>query len=191
MAVERGMKMSAIKHLMDEVAARMEIDDPNDERVKAEVNRLLSITKRRVAVIACHPNGGPLYIDKMGDEDEVFQFLKELETKGFLDYVHSILVMAEQGEDEVGDWIEFEDGSPVRVKSQPPCHATNGTPPLPGLEARLAGLQVEAYGQHHSVWSILQALTDEEIAETFSEILETCLQQGRTLIIPEVDPCKM
>ncbi len=33
--------MGAVKHLMDEVAARMEVQDPNDPRVQAEVERLL------------------------------------------------------------------------------------------------------------------------------------------------------
>jgi len=182
--------MGGVKHMMDVVAARMEISDPNDPKVLTEVKRLLSITKRRVAVIACHPNGGPLYIDKMGNEVEVFQFLKELEAKGFLDYVHSILVMAEQGEDEVGDWIEFKDGSPIRVKASPPRYPTNGTPPLPGLEARLAKIEADAYGEKHSVWSILQSLSDQEISELFSLTLESCLQEGRTLVIPEVAPCQ-
>ena len=171
--------------MMDEVAQRMEIDDPNDPKVQAEVERLLSITKRRVAVISCHPNGGPLYIDKMGNEDEVFKFLKELEATGCLEYVHSILVMAEQGEDEVCDWLDFEDGQPLGVKASPPRHTTNGTPPLPGLEVRLAGIEAEAYGQHRSVWSILQALTDKEIAETFGEVLESVLQAGRLCLESE------
>jgi len=43
--------MGATKHLMDEVAARMEIDDPNDPRVLAEVNRLLSTRQRRTTVM--------------------------------------------------------------------------------------------------------------------------------------------
>lgn len=38
--------MGAIKRMMEEVAERMEIDDPNDERVKAEVERLLSLSQR-------------------------------------------------------------------------------------------------------------------------------------------------
>jgi hypothetical protein len=39
--------MGGVKHMMDEVAARMGIDDPNDERVKAEVDRLLSELKEK------------------------------------------------------------------------------------------------------------------------------------------------
>ena len=38
--------MGQIKHLMDEVATRMGITDPNDPLVQAEVERLLSIPKR-------------------------------------------------------------------------------------------------------------------------------------------------
>ncbi len=34
--------MSQMKHMMDEVAARMGIQDPNDPRVQAEVERLLA-----------------------------------------------------------------------------------------------------------------------------------------------------
>lgn len=180
--------MSGIKHMMDEVAVRMGIDDPNDERVKAECERLLSITDRRLVILESHPNMGGYWFGKMGTEAEMLAYLKEQEAEGTLDYVYAILELKEGAKEESDDWLEFEDGQPVGVKPRTPSGVTNGTPPLPGLEARLAKIEAKAYGQHHSLWSILQSLTDDEIAEAFSDLLETVLQEGRSLIIPEVKP---
>lgn len=181
--------MGGVKHMMDEVAARMEIDDPNDPKVQAEVERLLSITNRRLVVLETHPNTGGCWFGKMGTAREVIAYLKEMAEKGSLAYVGGIVELKEGAKDEMLEWIELEDFQPVRVIVRPPGQTTNGTPPLPGLEARLARIQAEAYGQHHSVWSILQSLTDEEVAETFGKVLESVLQEGRTLVIPEVAPC--
>ncbi len=52
---------------------------------------------------------------------------------------------------------------------------------MPGLEKRLADIEASAYGQKRSVWGLLQAMTDEEIALTFGDVLEEVLQSGREL----------
>ena len=57
--------------------------------------------------------------------------------------------------------------------------SNEGTPPLPGLEKRLAEIKAEAYGQNQSAWSLLQAMSDEEIAHVLSDTLEGMLQSGR------------
>ena len=182
--------MSGVKHMMDEVASRMEIDDPNDPKVQAEVARLLSITDRRLVLIESHPNSGGFWVGRVGTEREVLEYLKKAEAEGNLDYAFSLIELKKGAGDEITDWIEFDGTDPIKLLERTPGGTTNGTPPLPGLEARLAGIQAEAYGQHRSVWSILQSLTDDEVAETFSDLLETVLQEGRTLIIPEVQPCQ-
>lgn len=182
--------MSGIKHMMDEVAARMEIDDPNDERVKAEVERLLSITQRRLVVLESHPNMGGYWFGKMATEAEMLAHLKQEEAEGNLDYVLAILELKEGAKEETDEWLEFEDSQPTGIKPRKFTGGVNGTPPLPGLEARLAKIQADAYGEKHSVWSILQSLSDQEISELFRMTLESCLQEGRTLVIPEVAPCQ-
>lgn len=174
--------MSAIKNLMDEVAARMGVTDPNNPAVLEEVERLLSVNDRRLVVVESHPNAGGFWVGKVGTEREVSEYLKTAEGNGDLDYIYAILELKKGAHDEVTKWIEFDDLSePIKllVSERTPGGA-KGTPPLPGLEARLAGIKSEAYGQQHSVWSILQTLADEEIASAFSDLLETMLQEGRT-----------
>ena len=173
--------MSGTKRLMEEVAERMEIDDPNDSRVKAEVERLLSIDRRRLVVLETHPNSGGCWFGKMGTETEITQYLKQLATDGTLNYVDGIVELKEGAHDEVLDWIEFEDYQPVRVHIRPPKEKSGPTPPLPGLEKRLAGIEAEAYGAKKSVWSLLEGMSDEEISEYFSDCLEGMPQSGRSL----------
>jgi hypothetical protein len=185
-----GITMGGVRHMMDEVAARMEIDDPNDPKVQAEVERLLSITNRRLVVLETHPNSGGMWFGKMGTESEIFAYLKKLKADGTLDYVYGIVELKDGAEDEACIWIQFDGSQPVKVNPWRPDVKLNGTPPLPGLEARLAKIEADAYGEKHSVWSILQSLSDQEISELFSVTLESCLQEGRTLVIPEVAPCQ-
>jgi len=173
--------MSGTKRLMEEVAERMEIDDPNDPKVLAEVGRLLSIDERRLVVMETHPNSGGCWVGKMGTETEILQYLAQLAKDGTLDYVGDILELKEGAQAELLSWIEFEDYQPVKVHIRPPQPHSGPTPPLPGLEKRLAGIEAEAYGQKRSVWSLLQAMTDEEIALTFGDVLEEVLQSGREL----------
>ena len=173
--------MGAIKRMAEDVARRMEIEDISDPRVLAEVDRQLSINHRRLVVIESHPNSGGFWTGKVGTEQEVLDYLKEAEKKGDLDYVFCILELKEKAEHETSDWIEFEDCEPDRVADIAIGGSPEGTPPLPGLEKRLAGIEAEACGQHRSVWSLLQAMTDEEIALTFSDTLEEMLQMGREL----------
>ncbi len=173
--------MGQVKHMMDEVAKRMEIKDPNDPKVQAEVERRLSINERRLLVVESHPNSGGFWVGRMGTEREIQEYLKQLVTDGTLDYVSAIAELKPGAGNEVTDWIEFDGAEPIKLRKRKPGHSIAGTPPLPGLEARLARIQSEAYGQRRSVWSILQALSDEEIAETFTQVLESILQEGRTL----------
>ncbi len=173
--------MGQVKHMMDEVAKRMEIKDPNDPKVQAEVERRLSINERRLLVVESHPNSGGFWVGRMGTEREIQEYLKRLEIDGTLDYVFDIAELKPGAGNEATDWIEFDGAEPTKLQKRQPCHSTTGTPPLPGLEARLARIQSAAYGQRHSVWSILQALSDDEIAETFTQVLESILQEGRTL----------
>ncbi len=173
--------MGQVKHMMDEVAKRMEIKDPNDPKVQAEVERRLSINERRLLVVESHPNSGGFWVGRMGTEREIREYLKQLETNSTLDYVFAIAELKPGAGNEVTDWIEFDGVEPMRLRKRKPGYSITGTAPLPGLEARLARIQSEAYGQRRSVWSILQALSDEEIAETFTQVLESILQEGRTL----------
>ena len=173
--------MSRIKDMMDEVANRMEIDNVNDPRVEAEVNRLLSLGERRFVVLETHPNSGGCWVGKLGTEREVLEYLKDLEKKGQLDYVGGIVELKEDAHDEVLDWIKFEDYEPVGVTIRPPKEYSGPTPPLPGLEKRLAGIEAEAYGAKESAWSLLQGMSDEEVSEHFSDCLEGMLQSGRLL----------
>ena len=173
--------MGGTKAMMDEVASRMEISDPNDPRVLAEVGRLLSLDQRRLIVLETHPNSGGCWVGKMDTETEVIQYLKQMADEGTLDYVGDILELKEGAQAELLSWIELEDYQPIRVQVRPPREQSGPTPPLPGLEKRLAGLEAEAYGVKKSVWSILQGMSDEEIGDYFSDCLEGMLQSGRLL----------
>jgi len=173
--------MSGTKRLMEEVAERMEIDDPNDPKVLAEVGRLLSIDERRLVVMETHPNSGGCWVGKMGTETEILQYLAQLAKDGTLDYVGDILELKEGAQAELLSWIEFEDYQPVKVHIRPPQPHSGPTPPLPGLEKRLAGIEAVAYGAKKSVWSLLEGMSDEEISEYFSDCLEGMLQSGRLL----------
>ena len=173
--------MGGTKAMCDEVAERMEIYDPNDPKVQAEVARLLSLDERRLVVLETHPNSGGCWIGKLGTESEVIQYLKELAKAGTLDYVGGILELKERAEEEMLEWIELEDYQPVRVHIRPPREHSGLTPPLPGLEKRLANLGAEAYGIKKSVWSLLQGMYDNEIEEVLSGALEGMLQAGRLL----------
>ena len=173
--------MSGIKRLMEEVAERMEIDDPNDPRVKAEVERLFSLSERRLVVVESHPNSGGFWTGKMGSEREILQYLKKLESDGTLDYVFAVVELKEGAGDEVADWIEFDGLEPIRLKEVNIGSSPQATPPLPGLEKRLAGIEAEAYGAKKSAWSLLQGMSDEEVSDYFSDCLEGMLQSGRLL----------
>lgn len=171
--------MGAVKRLAEEVAARMEIDDISDPRVLAEVDRQLSVNHRRLVVIESHPNIGGFWTGKVGTEREVFEYLKEAERSGHLDYVSIILELKERAEDETQGWLVFEEYQPVAVGKKSIGDRPEGTPPLPGLEKRLAGIQAHAYGATESVCSILQGMSDEEITVTFCDLLEGMLQSGK------------
>jgi len=173
--------MGGTKAMMEEVAERMEVTDPNDPKVLAEVGRLLSLDERRLVVLETHPNSGGCWVGMLGTETEIIQYLKQLAIDGTLDYVGGIVDLKEGAHDEVLDWIEFEDYQPVRVHIRPPKEKSGPTPPLPGLEKRLAGIEAEAYGAKKSVWSLLEGMSDEEISEYFSDCLEGMLQSGRLL----------
>lgn len=178
------------KHLLDDVAVRMGITDPNDPRVQAEAERLLSLSQRRVIVLESHPNSGGYWFGKMGTEAEVVEYLLELAGDKNLDYVYAIFELKEGAQEETDDWLEFDDYSPVRVKPRIMSALQRGTPPLPGIERRLANIEAGAYGKRRLVWSILQAMCDQEIAELFSDFLEELLQSGRNLPFPNFTiPC--
>lgn len=179
--------MSGVKHLLDEVAARMEIDDPNDPRVGAEVERLLSIKQRRLIMLESHPNMGGFWVGRIGTERDIAEYLKDVESRRLLDYAFLILELREGAKNEVDDWIEFDEGEPIELKKFPPAGklSMKGTPPLPGLEKRLSGIRCSAYGQDRSVWSILQACTDEQVAKVGNCLLEVALQGGWEL--PKVE----
>jgi len=171
--------MGAVKRMMEEVAERMEIDDPNDERVKVEVERLLSLHQRRLVLIESHPNSGGFWVGKVGTEVEILSYLKEQEDKGTLDYVFSLLELKEEAGDEVIDWVEFDGTEPIQMREVDIGTSPQPTPPLPGLEKRLAGIQASVYGHQRSVWHLLQGMSDEEIGNYFSDCLEGMLQSGR------------
>ena len=173
--------MSGTKQMMDEVAQRMDISDPNDPKVLAEVGRLLSLNERRLVVMETHPNSGGCWVGKLGTEQEIIQYLAQLAKDGTLEYVGDIVELKEGAQAELLSWIELEDYQPIRVQVRPPREQSGPTPPLPGLEKRLAGLEAEAYGVKKSVWSILQGMSDEEIGDYFSDCLEGMLQSGRLL----------
>ncbi len=168
--------MSQTKHLMDEVAARMGIQDPNDPRVQAEVERLLATTDRRLVVLGTHPNRGGCWIGKMGTTREVMDYLKDMAGKNQLDYVGSIIELKEGAEHETMDWLELEDCQPVRVIIRPPGQKGGATPPLPGIERRLAGIKVNAYGHESDALRILQGMTNEEITEAMELLFSENLQ---------------
>ena len=173
--------MGGTKAMMDEVAKDMDIYDPNDPKVLAEVGRLLSLDERRLIVLETHPNSGGYWIAKLGSESEVLQYLKELAEAGDLDYVGGIIELKEKAEEEILQWIVFEDYQPIRVCFRPPREHSGPTPPLPGLEKRLTNLEVEAYGIKKSAWSLLQGMYDSEIEEVLSDTLQAMLQAGRWL----------
>ncbi|GAI24461.1 unnamed protein product [marine sediment metagenome] len=77
------------------------------------------------------------------------------------------------------DWVEFDGTEPIQMREVDIGSAPQPTPPLPGLEKRLAGIQASAYDHQRSVLSLLQGMWDEEITEYFSDCLEGILQSGR------------
>lgn len=172
--------MGGVKRMAEEVARRMEIEDISDPRVLAEVDRQLSIDYRRLVVLESHPNIGGYWVGKVGNEREVLDYLRDTAKKGTLDYVFCIVELKEKAEHETNKWIDFQLGIGVDEPKlrKVEIGGTVGTPPLPGLEKRLAGIQAEAYGQHRSVWSLLQAMSDEEVALAFGDML----QSGRELV---------
>ena len=173
--------MSFSKRMMEEVAGNMGNYDPTDPKVLAEVGRLMNLDERRFVVLETHPNSGGCWIGKIGTESEVISYLKEMAVKGVLEYVGGIVELKEKAEEEIGQWIEFEEYQPIRVQVRPPHEHTGPTPPLPGLEKRLAHLEVEAYGLKKSAWSLLQGMYDNEIEEVLSDTLEAFIQSGRML----------
>ena len=181
--------MSGTKRLMEEVAERMEVSDPNDPKVLAEVGRLLSLDERRLVVLETHPNSGGCWVGMLGTESEVIQYLKRAHRQGNLDYVLWILELKERAGEETTQWIEFEDCEPIGIVVRPPREHSGPTPPLPGLEKRLTGIEASAYGVKKSAWSLLQGMADEEIQEYFSDCLEGMLQSGR-ISQKDGEPCK-
>jgi len=173
--------MGGTKRMMEEVAGNMGDYSPNDPAVLAEVGRLMNLDERRLVVLETHPNSGGCWIGKIGTESEVISYLKEMAVKGVLEYVGGIVELKEKAEEEIGQWIEFEEYQPIRVQVRPPHEHTGPTPPLPGLEKRLAHLEVEAYGLKKSAWSLLQGMYDNEIEEVLSDTLEAFIQSGRML----------
>jgi len=93
--------MGGTKQMMDEVASRMEICDPNDPKVLAEVGRLLSLNERRLVVLETHPNSGGCWVGKLGTESEILQYLAQLAKDGTLDYVGGIVELKEKAEEEI------------------------------------------------------------------------------------------
>lgn len=176
--------MGGIKQLMDETAQRMEIVDPNDPCVKAEVSRLLSVLERRLVVVESHPNSGGFWVGKVGTAREIGSYLQRVNRQGQLDYVFAILELKGAAKNEVGDWLEQDEDGPLGFRGVPVGHQDGGTPPLPGLEKRVARITSNAYGQRRSVWSILQGMTDVEIELVFNGYLEDVLQRGLTLPQP-------
>jgi len=74
--------MSGIKHMMDEVAERMDIVDPNDPKVRAEVTRLLGerlsncFCPKCGVLFALHENGCPV-----ADDEELDEKVNKMEVK--------------------------------------------------------------------------------------------------------------
>jgi hypothetical protein len=178
------------KHKMDEVAERLGILDPNDPRVLAEVERQLAVNERRVLVIGAHPNGSPIWLEKMGTEQQIIDYLKQAAQDGRLDYVCSVIVMEEGAEDSIADWLEFLDGEPIAIKPRQPAPMLQPPPPLPGIEDRLTRLQASYCLEKHSVWQILQSLTDEEVEQVFAGVLESMMQEGKPILGREVELCQ-
>jgi len=145
-----------MKKTMQEVADRMEIDDLNDPRVMAEVGRLFTLTERRLVVLETHPNSGGCWFGKLGTETEIIQYLQQLAKDGNLEYVGGIVELKEGAPEECQKWLEFVECQPISVRIRPPADKLSPTPPLPGLEKRLADIEASAYGQRRSVWSILR-----------------------------------
>jgi len=189
--------MGAVKRMAEDVARRMEIEDISDPRVLAEVDRLLSINHRRLMVIESHPNSGGFWTGKVGTEREVLDYLKQQDKDGTLDYVFAIVELKEGAEHETSDWLELDGTEVIGLRKVKVGRSPEVTPPLPGLEKRLAGIEAQAYGQKRTVWAMLQGMTDEEIARTFNDVLETLLQVGVEMPrLPEIKvlgddtPCK-
>ena len=86
-----------------------------------------------------------------------------------------------EDEAEILGWLDYDDGEWRGVRPGPAFRAPDGTPALPGLEKRLDGIRVSAYGKEWKVWSILQVMTEDEIVLSFVEVLEDMLQSGRGL----------
>jgi len=173
--------MGGMKRMMEVAAERMETDDVNAPEVLAEVARLISLEERRLIVLETHPNSGGCWCGMLGTETEVLQYLQKMADKGFLDYVGGILELKPTAEEETLHWIEFEEYQPIGVRVRPPSEMTGPTPPLPGLEKRLAGIEASAFGVKKSVWSILSGMYDKELEELFTDALEGMLQAGRLL----------
>ncbi|GAF85531.1 unnamed protein product [marine sediment metagenome] len=172
--------MGGTKQLADEVAAKMGIPDPNDSRVEAEVNRLLLLYEKRFVVLETHPNSGGTRVGKLGYGSEILAYLREMQEEGSLNYVGSIVELRENAYEETLEWLEYEHAEWTDVRSHVLFKAPDGTPPLPGLEKRLAGIEVSAYGSSYKVQSILHIMSDEEIETVFADLLESMLQ-GRPI----------
>lgn len=181
--------MGGTKQLADEVAAKMGIPDPNDARVEAEVDRLLLLYEKRFVVLETHPNSGGTRVGKLGYGNEILAYLQEMEEEGCLNYVGSIVELREGASEEMLEWLEHEHAEWTGVRSHVLFKAPDGTPPLPGLEKRLAGIEVSAYGSRYKVQSILHGLSDEEIETVFADVLESMLQGGR-ISSKERPPCQ-
>lgn len=188
--------MGGTKELAEDVAARMEIPDSTDPRVEAEVNRMLVLYEKRFVVLETRPNSGGTRVGKLGSGGDILAYLKGLEEEGLLDYVGSIVELRENAYEETLEWLELEDAQRqtvhhqwTGVRSRVVFGAPDGTPPLPGLEKRLAGIRVSAYGSSKSVQSILHVMTDEEIETVFSDLMETMLQGG-LISSKERAPCQ-
>jgi len=176
--------MGGTKHLMDETAERLEIDDPNDPKVRAEVTRLLSIGERRLIVIESHPNSGGFWVGKLGSAREIKAYLLRLQKLGHIPFVFAILELKGSAENEYTNWISTNDYEDGEVLLNATMSTVEGTPPLPGLEKRLARITSNAYGKRRSVWSVLQGMTDVEVEQVFNGYLEDVLQRGITLPNP-------
>ena len=73
---------------------------------------------RQLVVMEEHPNSKEPWVGKVGNEDEIFAYLKENEAQGNLDYLAGIFELKEKAGDEIMDWVEFDDYQPVKVKDR-------------------------------------------------------------------------
>lgn len=74
--------------------------------------------QRELVVLETHPNSGGSWVGIAGTESEVKQYLENMESKGALDYVKSIHQLSDGADDEIEEWIEFEDFEPVGLKDR-------------------------------------------------------------------------